>query len=204
MSNDNDPDIINETQGTEADEALIDAFRSGQESAFDSLTLKYKDRVFNMCYRMMGDYDEANDCAQETFIKVYRAVGGFRGESSFSTWLYRIAVNTCKSRLTSLKYLFFKRMLSTNPTDGDNFTPGDIPDERFSPEHHLQKRQQDEAIQRAIRSLPLQQRTVVILRDIEGLSYDEIASITGLKSGTVKSKIARGRQTLRERLRAVI
>ncbi|KJU83798.1 RNA polymerase sigma factor AlgU [Candidatus Magnetobacterium bavaricum] len=201
MSND---DVSRRRQGVEADDALINAFRAGQEPAFDDLVLKYKDRVFNMCYRMMGDYDEANDCAQETFIKAYRAMGGFRGDSSFSTWLYRIAVNTCKSKLTSLKYLFFKRMLSTNAEGDDGLTPGDISDERFSPEHPLRKRQQDEVIQRAIRSLPLRQRTVVVLRDIEGLSYDEIASVTGLNSGTVKSNIARGRQTLRDKLKGAL
>ncbi|MBF0317284.1 MAG: sigma-70 family RNA polymerase sigma factor [Nitrospirae bacterium] len=200
MSNDN----VSRMQGAEADEVLISAFRAGRVDAFDGLVLKYKDRVFNMCYRMMGDYDEANDCAQEAFIKAYRAMGGFRGESSFSTWLYRIAVNTCKSRLTSLKYLFFKRMLSTNTETDDGLTPGDISDERFSPEHPLRKRQQDEVIQRAIRSLPLRQRTVVVLRDIEGLSYDEIASVTGLKAGTIKSNIARGRQTLRDKLKGTL
>ncbi|MBF0342622.1 MAG: sigma-70 family RNA polymerase sigma factor [Nitrospirae bacterium] len=193
-----------ETQYAEADEGLIDAFKSGQESAFDSLVLRYKDRVFNMCYRMMGDYEEANDCAQDAFIKAYRALMNFRGESSFSTWLYRIVINTCKSRLTSIKYLFFKRMLSTNTKDENtegSLTLGDIPDERFSPSRPLEKRQQDDTIQKAIKTLPLQQRTVVILRDVEGLSYEEIASVTGLKLGTVKSKIARARLTLRESLR---
>ncbi|MBV6343511.1 sigma-70 family RNA polymerase sigma factor [Candidatus Magnetobacterium casense] len=198
MSNGN----VNATPGVDTDEGLVMAFRLGQGSAFDTLVLKYKDRVFNMCYRMMGDYDEANDCAQEAFIKACRGIDGFRGDSAFSTWLYRIAVNTCKSRLTSLKYLFFKRMLSTNTQDDDDFR--DISDERLSPEHPLRKRQQDAAIHRAIMSLPLQQRTVVVLRDIEGLSYEEIASVTGVRPGTVKSRIARGRETLREKLKDVL
>lgn len=95
------------------DEGLVRAFLDGDEGAFDALVLAYRDRVYNLCHRLMGDREDARDTAQETFVKVYRALKGFRFDSSFSTWLYAVAVNSCKNKLKSLEYRSWRRMLRT-------------------------------------------------------------------------------------------
>jgi RNA polymerase sigma-70 factor (ECF subfamily) len=188
------------------DAALIRAFHKGDKAAFDRLVLKHKDRLFNVCYRFLGDYEEANDSAQETFIKVYRALKKFRFESAFSTWLYRIAVNTCKNKLKSSAYRQ-KRM--TVPLDNPALAnrsqlTREIQDESQSPAIELEKKERMRIIQEAIDALPPEQKEVVTLRDIEGFSYEEVAEITGYNLGTVKSRLARARQDLRKKLRSVI
>ena len=188
------------------DAALIRAFREGDKAAFDRLVLKHKDRLFNLCYRLLGDYEEANDAAQESFIKVYRSLKNFRFKSAFSTWLYRIAVNTCKNRLKSSAYRQKWRMVPLdNPVSADRSGPGrEIHDESQSPAIALQKKENMKAIQEAINALPPEQKEVITLRDIEGFTYEEVAEITGLNLGTVKSRLARARLDLRKRLRSVI
>ncbi|HOW42408.1 MAG TPA: sigma-70 family RNA polymerase sigma factor [Candidatus Omnitrophota bacterium] len=173
---------------------------------FNELVLKYQDRVFNLCYRFMGNYEEADDCAQEVFLKVYRSLKDFRGESSLSTWVYRIAVNTCKNRLMSREYRERKRTISIDaPVQTEEGEVGlEIKDESRSPARELDAREKDALIQEAIAALPEDQRQVVVLRDIEALSYEEIAGITGLNIGTVKSKLSRARQALCEKLRRLI
>jgi len=179
----------------------------GEESInFDELVLEHKDKVFNLCYRFLGNYEEADDCAQETFVKVYRSLKGFRRESSVSTWIYRIAVNTCKNRVASAQYRRSRNMVRLDEpkeTD-DGARPVDIGDEKLSPAAEAGRRQTGELIQEAIDSLPRDQRSVVILRDVEGLSYEEVAEATGLNLGTVKSKLARARQVLREKLKGLV
>jgi RNA polymerase sigma-70 factor (ECF subfamily) len=188
------------------DTALVRAFQAGDKAAFDRLVLKHKDKLFNMCYWFLGDYEDANDLAQETFIKVYRSIRKFRFESAFSTWLYRIAVNTCKNRLASSEYRHKKKMIwLDNPGDpqgGDPAVP--IHDESASPVVELERKEKMVLIRQAIDSLAIEQKTVVTLRDIEGLSYEEISNITGLNLGTVKSRLARARLDLRKKLSRVI
>ncbi len=113
------------------DAALVHAFNAGQKDAFDLLVLRYKDRIFNLCIMYLGDYQEANDIAQEIFIKVFRSLGGFKFKAAFSTWLYRIAVNTCKNRIKSLEFRFKKRMRRLNhPKNSQaNNSPAEIADE---------------------------------------------------------------------------
>ena len=186
------------------EKALIKAFQSSSDnSAFDKLVIKYQDKVFNLCYRFMGDYHEANDCAQDTFVKVFSSLKKFKGESEFSTWLYRIAVNTCKNKLSSLAYRLSKIMVHLDRAKGEveDDPPVEIKDESRSPEVELEIREREKMLQVAINSLPEDQKTVVILRDIEGLSYDEIAGIAGYNLGTVKSKLFRARDELRNKLR---
>ena len=188
------------------DSALIRAFQAGDSGVFDELVHRHKDRVFNLCYRFLGDHQEANDSAQEIFIKVYRSLKKFRFKSSFSTWLYRIAVNTCKNRVKSLEYRFKKRM---KRLDNQEIATGGNPcdelvDESQSPMLELEKKERSRIIQQAINSLPETKRTIILLRDIEGLTYDEIADVTELNLGTVKSKLARARSDLRDKLRGVI
>jgi len=188
------------------DAALIRAFQEGDKAAFDKLVLNHKDRLFNLCYRILGDYEEANDSAQETFIKVYRGLKKFRFESGFSTWLYRIAVNTCKNKLKSSAYRQKSKMVPLdNPVLANRSQPSrEIQDESPSPAMELEKKERMRVIQEAIDALSPEQKQVVTLRDIEGFSYEEVAEITGFNLGTVKSRIARARQDLRKKLRSVI
>lgn len=187
------------------DAILIRAFKGGDKTAFDKLVLKHKNKLFNLCYRFLGDYQEANDSAQETFIKVYESLKKFRFESTFSTWLYRIAVNTCKNKLKSSGYRRKKKMVwLDNPGWPDNSQPAiEVQDETYSPEKELEKKERMRMIQEAINTLPTEQKEVVTLRDIEGLSYGEIVEITGFNIGTVKSRLARARLDLRKKLRSV-
>jgi RNA polymerase sigma-70 factor (ECF subfamily) len=188
------------------DASLVKAFLAEDKNAFDRLVLKYKDKVLNLCYRILGDYEEASDCAQETFVKVYRSLKSFRFESSFSTWLYRIAVNTCKNKLTSLQYRYSRMMVRLdepgNPEQDSHSI--EIGNDSLSPVTELERKEKGRFIQEAIDSLPKEQKTVIVLRDIEGMSYEDIAKITGFNLGTVKSKLARARQVLREKLRGLI
>ena len=198
-------DIKNSADTPREDAILIEAFQKGDKVAFDKLVLKHTKRVFNLCFRLLGDYEEANDSAQETFIRVYRALRKFRFEAAFSTWLYRIAVNTCKNKLKSAAYRQKKRMVSwDNPVSAHSPTVLEAQEESQSPAIELEKKERMRIIQEAINALPPEHKEVVTLRDIEGLSYEEIAEITGLSLGTVKSRLARARSDLRKRLRSVI
>ena len=190
----------------EGDAALVRAIQAGDIAAFDQLVLKHKDKLFNLVYWFLGDYQEANDCAQETFIKVFKSLKKFRFESAFSTWLYRIAMNTCKNRLKSSAYRWKKKTVPLeNPegSNGGNFAFA-IRNDSTSPVKELEKKERMMLIQKSINSLPEEQKRVVVLRDIQGLSYDEIADISGLNLGTVKSRLARGRLELRNKLKGKI
>jgi len=178
---------------------LARSFLADDRRAFDKLILLHKTLVFNLCYRLLGDYDEANDCAQEVFIKVSQALKGFRFESSFRSWLYRITVNTCKNRLHSLEYRFRSRKirLSVAQEMNNGTQQTEIVNGSQSPEADFERKRIGRLIQAAVSALPPRQKLVVVLRDIEGRSYEEIVELTGFKLGTVKSKLSRARQQLR-------
>lgn len=199
-------DIEESKTRVEEDSRLVEAVNSGDKASFDKLVLRYQDKVFNTCYRLLGDFEEANDSAQEVFVKVFRSLKNFRFESAFPTWLYRIAVNTCKNKLASSKYRQGKIMLRLDKPQesGESTYVTEIEDESLSPADEIDRREKDALIQKAINSLPEDYKTVVVLRDIEGLSYEETAKITGYNLGTVKSRLARARQRLRERLRGLV
>jgi RNA polymerase sigma-70 factor (ECF subfamily) len=188
------------------DTALVRAFQRGERTAFDEIVIKHKDRLFNLCYGFLGDYQEANDTAQDVFIKVYRSLKGFRLESTFSTWLYRIAVNTCRNRLNSRDYRGRRSTVSLDNPGAPEGTHAamEIEDESPSPMTALESKERWMLIRKAMSSLPPDQKTVVMLRDVEGLSYDEIVEVTGFNLGTVKSRLARARFELRTRLKGVI
>ncbi|HIE44373.1 MAG TPA: sigma-70 family RNA polymerase sigma factor [Candidatus Omnitrophica bacterium] len=199
-------EIGKENTSCREDRELVEAFQANREGVFDKLVLKYKDKVFNLCYRFLGDYEEANDCAQEVFVKLYRSLKKFQQKSSFSTWLYRITVNTCKNKLASSEYRLRKKMVRLdNPIHSEKGTYRiEIEDETLSPATQLDRKEKEMLIQNAIGSLPEEQKMVVLLRDVEGFSYEKITVITGYNIGTVKSKLARARQKLREKLRGLI
>lgn len=201
-----------ETAGPEnKDFSLIQDCIKNDREAFNRLVLKYKDMVFSLCFRLIGDYDEANDCAQDVFIKVYENISSFKFRSAFSTWLYRIAVNICKNYLSSSKFRLRKRMISLNGINNKSNTSEkpktaviDVPDNSSNPEKIYEKKEKEEIIQNAINSMAQKEKILVVLRDIEGKSYEEIVDITGIKIGTVKSRLARARQELRDMLRGLI
>jgi RNA polymerase sigma-70 factor (ECF subfamily) len=193
--------------GTHREDAgWVAAFQKGDKKAFDRLVLKYQRTVFNVCYRFLGNYDDANDSAQETFVKVYRSLKRFRGDARFSTWLYRIAVNTCKNRVGSLAFRMGRKTERIDaPKDEDGDRGGREPaSENAYPNGAYERKEKMRRIQKAIDTLPADQKSIVILRDIEGLTYEEIGGITGLRPGTVKSRLSRARHQLRNLLKDVI
>ncbi|MBN2124936.1 MAG: sigma-70 family RNA polymerase sigma factor [Deltaproteobacteria bacterium] len=190
----------------EEDAVLVRAFQAGDRTAFDRLVLRHKDNLFNTLYWHLGDYQQANDAAQDVFVKVFRGLNRFRFESTFSTWLYRIAVNTCRNRLQSAAHRWRKRTVSLeDPGGAGDRNPGlQVPDGGPSPANGVERKQRRALIRRAVAELPGEQNRVVVLRDIRGLSYEEISEITGVNLGTVKSRLARARQELRIRLEGKI
>jgi RNA polymerase sigma-70 factor, ECF subfamily len=184
----------------------IRAFLNGDGSAFDKLVRCHQDKVFNVCYRMMGEYEEAGDCAQETFVRAYRALKEFRFEARFSTWVLTIAINICRNRLKSLEHRVQMRMVRIDSFSkaSEGLSHLEIEDSAPDALAQLTTREQELMLQKTIDGLPGDARTVTVLRDIEGLSYEEIARITGYNPGTVKSKLARARQHLRRKLKGLI
>lgn len=203
-------DINRSRRSSIPDAELIKAFQAGDKDVFDELVIRYKDRIFNLCYRFLGDYQDASDTAQDVFIKAFGALMKFRFKSSFYTWIYRIGVNTCRNRLKSLEFRF-KKMIkrSYNNPGNPGFSSIDnaslsCSEEFFSPALRLERKERSILIAGAVDSLSGLKKTVVILRDIEGLAYNEISEITGLKPGTVKSKLARARADLRKKLKGIL
>ncbi len=174
------------------DLSLIDRFKGGDQSAFEQLVLKYQDKIYNLCRYMLGNTHDAEDAAQDTFIKAYRNLNNFRPEASFYTWLYRIAVNTC---LDYKKRPFFESLFRKSDEDED-YILEPVSDEP-SPEKLYESKQIGLALLKSIGQLPLKLRTVIILKEIEGLSYEEIAEVLDISVGTVKSRISRAREELK-------
>jgi RNA polymerase sigma-70 factor, ECF subfamily len=186
---------------SELERSLLRRLRDRDERAFRELVQAHRDRVYNITFRMLGNRAEAEDVAQEVFIAVFKTIDDFREESKFSTWLYRVAVNHCKNRI---KYLARRHDRDREEIDetthgtGVNGTIGaPVPS---SPAKALEAAQMEKVIQEAIANLEEDQRIVVVLRDVEDLSIEEICEITGLPDGTVKSRLHRARLVLRKRL----
>ncbi|HWQ13292.1 MAG TPA: sigma-70 family RNA polymerase sigma factor [Roseiflexaceae bacterium] len=179
---------------------LVEAARRGDLESFNALVRLYEGRVYNLCYRMLGDADSAADAAQDTFLSAYRNLRSFRG-GSLRSWLLRIATNACYDALRARK----RRptvSLETASDDEDETSPLQVADPAESPDDFALRRELAGAIQRGLATLPEDQRAVLILSDIEGLSYEEIAQVTGANLGTIKSRLSRGRARLRDVLRA--
>ncbi|MBN1534702.1 MAG: sigma-70 family RNA polymerase sigma factor [Spirochaetes bacterium] len=190
-----------ETQG---DDALIREFQQGNVDIFPLLIQRHMQIVFNLCHRIMGDYDDANDCAQETFVKIYRHLHTFKFRSSFDTWIYRIAVNTCRNSISSRHFKFRKKTVSLDNDPEGTRLPRQVGDRRSDPQVQMEREEERKAIMEALRSLPGDLRILIILRDMEERPYEEIADICGMKTGTVKSRLSRARHMLRDRLRGAL
>jgi len=184
----------------ELERSLLRRLRDRDERAFRELIEAHRDRVFNITFRMLGNRAEAEDVAQEVFITVFKTIDSFREEAKFSTWLYRVTVNHCKNRI---KYLARRHdrdrdELDDTTTNGVNGTIGaPLP---AAPDHALAGAQMEKLLQEAIANLEEEHRVVVVLRDVEDLSIEEICDITGLPDGTVKSRLHRARLALRKKL----
>lgn len=190
----------NKAYKTLTDEELIFKFQKDDIEAFNEIVFRYKDKLVNFLYRYTGDKDDAEDYAQETFIKLYRSKHLYREIAKFSTWFYTIAINTFK---TNIKKKNRFNTISISEFDTDNDKDYELhydvtPDITVNTEIEL------ELIQKAINSLDESFREVIVLRDVEDLEYDEIAKITGLPLGTVKSRINRGREKLKVILTGVL
>lgn len=175
--------------------------RQSQAEQFDRIVLAYEKRVFNVAFRMLGDPDDAADVTQEAFIKAYRAYGRFRGDSTIFTWLYRIVVNCCKNRLKDRERTNRQTVDSYERLQAaDDAEEIQIPDWRYSPEPALERAELRDVVHAAIQELPFDYRLVIILRDIQDLSYKEISAVVGVPLETIKTRIFRGRAMLRGKL----
>lgn len=172
---------------------IIRSVLRGNVNDFEKLVTAYEKNVYNIVLRMVGDPDDAADMTQETFIKAYRALSGFRGDSKFSSWLYRIASNVCLDFLRSRSR---HPQVSLSTVDEDDRATFELPDMRQNPEEQLMKKLGMEAVRRGLEQLPEQQRQILVLRELGGLSYAELAQTLGLEEGTVKSRIFRARKRL--------
>jgi RNA polymerase sigma-70 factor (ECF subfamily) len=179
---------------------LIEAARRGEVENFNALVRMYEGRIYNLCYRMLGDADSAADAAQDAFLSAFRNLRSFRG-GSFRSWMLRIATNTCYDVLRARK----RRpsiSLDIDVDAEDDSSPLQIADSAEAPDEFALRRELAAAIQRGLASLPEEQRLILILSDIQGLAYEEIAQITSTNLGTVKSRLSRGRARLRDVLKA--
>jgi RNA polymerase sigma-70 factor (ECF subfamily) len=186
---------------------LVRRLQQRDEKAFQEIVRLYQHKVFNLVYRMLGNPEEAEDIAQEVFVTVFKAIDSFRGEAKFSTWLYRIAANHCKNRM---KYLGRRSYKSTGELDeaaekeAQEAQPSALRPHVASPDAVLEGLELERTVQQGIAALEEEHRVLILLRDVEDLSYEEIASITGLELGTVKSRLHRARLQLKEHMAKVM
>jgi RNA polymerase sigma-70 factor (ECF subfamily) len=185
------------------DQRLVERVQRGEKDAFDLLVLKYQRKIFRLLSRLIRDPAEVEDVAQEAFIKAYRALPNFRGDSAFYTWLYRIAINTAKNHLVSQG----RRAPTTTEADieeAETFDDGEHLRDLNTPDSMMLSKQVAEAVNRAIEQLPEDLRTAIVLREIEGLSYEEIAESMNCPIGTVRSRIFRAREAIAQELKPVL
>lgn len=183
-----------------SDHELIDATRGGDEAAFAEIVSRYRGQLTNYIYRMLGDYEESIDLAQESFVRVYFAIDRYHSQYAFSTYIYRIATNLAISELRKRKRRKLFSLTGLFAYDDESDEEYQPPDDRPHPEDELVSREMRETIGKAIVSLPDRYKAPIILREIEDKTYEEIAEILGLGLGTTKSRISRGRGILRQRL----
>jgi RNA polymerase sigma-70 factor (ECF subfamily) len=173
---------------------LIQQFKAGDPSTFGPIVRTYQDRIYNLCYYLLGNPQDAEDAAQDVFIKAFRNLKDFRPEASLYTWLYRIGVNTC---------LDYKRKYRTDVFKDESLAEG-LPSNEPSPEGRYRSKEIGQAIQSALDQLSKSSRAVIVLKEIEGLPYEEIAKVLDTSVGTIKSRLSRAREELRRFLRGKV
>jgi RNA polymerase sigma-70 factor (ECF subfamily) len=184
------------------DQALVERVQQGDKRAFDILVLKYQNKIIQLAYRYVHDHDEAMDVAQEAFIKAYKSLGNFRGESAFFTWIYRIAINTAKNHLVASGRRPPKSDLDAQ--EAEQYEGASGLKEYDTPEHVLLRDELKETIASAINELPDDLRTAITLRELEGLSYEEIAQAMDCPIGTVRSRIFRARDAIDAKVKPLL
>jgi len=188
----------------EIDQQLVERAQRGDKRAFDLLVVKYQRKLARLLSQFIHDAAEVEDVTQETFIKAYRSLSSFRGDSAFYTWLYRIGINAAKNFLVAQKR---RASTTTNEFDieaAENFEEGNQLRELNTPENELMSKQIAQTVHQALQALPEELRSAITLREIEGLSYEEIASIMSCPTGTVRSRIFRAREAIADKLQSVM
>lgn len=186
----------------EVDQKLVERVQQGDKEAFGLLVTKYQRKVYRLLSRLIRDPVEVEDVAQEVFIKAYRALEGFRGESAFYTWLYRIAINTAKNHMVSQSRHVSISGLDTDEAEG--LGEGALLRDINTPERLLITREIGETVREAMMALPDELQNAIVLRELEGMSYEEIAGIMDCPIGTVRSRIFRAREAIAQRLRPLL
>ena len=184
------------------DHELVQRVQRGDSAAFDLLVRKYQHRIVALIGRYVSDWSECQDVAQETFLRAYRALGNFRGDAQFYTWLHRIAVNTAKNHLVASN-----RRPPTGDidiADAEQFDSGVRLRDNDTPERELMRQQMEQTVMRAVEALPEELRVAITLREAEGMSYEEIASRMDCPIGTVRSRIFRAREAIDQELRPLL
>jgi len=178
----------------DSDGPLVQRVRAGDNQAFELLVVKYQERVFRLIRRLLGNRDQVEDLAQEVFIRAYRSLGSFKGESSFYTWLYKIALNTCRNYYRSKG-----RRPEGSMVDSENILDN-MQSRGNTPEGEAFRAEFWDTVKSSLHTLPAEQREAIVLCDLEGLSYDEMAGVIGIPVGTVRSRVFRGRRALQKQL----
>ncbi|MCR6702838.1 MAG: RNA polymerase sigma factor RpoE [Dokdonella sp.] len=187
---------------TELDQALVQRVQHGDKRAFDLLVRKYQHKIVGVVSRYVSDWSEAQDVAQEAFLRAYRAIGAFRGDSQFYTWMYKIAINTAKNWLVSQG-----RRPPTDDVaveDAVQFEGALRLKETATPDRELMRQEIERTVFQTVESLPEELRTAITLREVDGLSYEEIAESMNCPIGTVRSRIFRAREAIDEKLRPLL
>ncbi len=184
-----------------AQEALfVSRLKANEDAAYDELVRMYSSPIYHVAYRMTGDAAEASDAVQDIFLKVFRNIGGFKGEAALKTWIFKIAFSEILNRLRWWKRRHRDTTLSLDESPNGNVPGHGVADAGPTPEEVLQAKERENAIQQALRRLSHEHRSIIVLRDIEGFSYTEIADVLGISMGTVKSRLARARADLKKSL----
>ncbi len=188
------------------EDSLLQRLRAEELAAFEEMIAHFERPVYSLCFRILGDAEEARDAAQETFLKVYRGLKGFRGESGLKTWIYRIAINQAMNQQRWWRRRHRDETVSLDLTRGDSelTIESSLRGTGASPEQMAISSERERRIMKALGEVKQEYRVVLILREIEDLSYEEIAETLAISIGTVKSRIARGREELRRRVKGLI
>ena len=180
----------------EEEAKIIRAVVDGNTNAFEDLVLEYQKQVYHITLKMTGNEEDAFDLSQETFLKAFRALPTFRGEAGFGSWLYRMAANLCIDFLRKKKRQGAGQIISLDAGEDEDRRPPELPDLRYEPQSALEKKELREKVQAGLKKLPDEQRLILVLRDVEGFSYQEISDALKIELGTVKSRIYRARAHL--------
>jgi RNA polymerase sigma-70 factor (ECF subfamily) len=192
---------VDRVQGLSAEEALFVArLQANEDAAYDELVRTYSASLFHVAYRMLGEPAEASDAVQEIFLKVFRNIGGFKGEAALKTWVFRIALSELLNRLRWWRRRHRFATMSLDEQPNGTGIGHSVPSPSPTPEQMLQSKEQETAIHQALGRLSKDHRSIIVLRDIEGFSYNEIADVLGVSIGTVKSRLARARSDLKKSL----